>query len=135
MQAAAHTSAVARRPANTRNIVSNGTRLHRRGIDLRTRAAKRYRDLFENFAEGLGGESSLTEAERALARTAAALAVKSEALQAQTAQGGDVDAEALVRVANALARVIGRLGAKRPPAPVKTLADHLAEVAARKGRR
>jgi hypothetical protein len=99
---------------STRNAVSNGSRLHRRGIDGRTRDAKRFRDLFESFARQLGGEAHLSEADRALARMAASLTVKSEAMQAQVAKGGEVDAEQLVRVSNSLSRVLSRLVKRQP---------------------
>jgi len=100
---------IAERLPSTRNAVSNGSRLHRRGIDGRTRPAKRFRDVFESFAASLGGMAGLSEADRALARTAASLAVKAETMQAEVAAGGEVDAEQLVRVSNSLSRVLGRL--------------------------
>jgi hypothetical protein len=115
---------VANRMPSTRNAVTNSSRLHRRGIDGRSREARRFRDLFERFAESLGGESRLTEAERTLARTAASLAVKAEAMQAAVADGQDVDSEQLVRVSNSLARVLGKFGVRRDAAP--TVRDRIA---------
>ena len=106
--------AIAERLPSTRNAVSNGSRLHRRGIDGRTRDAKRFRDLFESFAKSLGGEERLSEADRALARMAASLTVKSEAMQADVAKGVDLDAEQLVRVSNSLSRVLSRLVKRQP---------------------
>jgi hypothetical protein len=117
--------AVAARLPSTRNAVSNGSRLHRRGIDGRTRDAKRFRDLFESFAQGLGGEERLSEADRALARMTASLTVKSEAMQALVASGGEVDAEQLVRVSNSLVRMLGRL-VKRQPRTAPSVADNIA---------
>ena len=116
---------VVRRMPSTRNAVTNGSRMHRRGVDGRTRDARRFRDLFESFVEGLGGESKINEPERSLCRTAASLAVKSEAMQASVAAGGDVDTEQLVRVSNSLARVLGRLGIKRREAKAPTLKEYL----------
>ncbi len=118
--------AIAERLPSTRNAVSNGSRLHRRGIDGRTRDAKRFRDLFESFARQLGGEERLSEADRALARTAASLTVKSEAMQAQVAAGGEVDAEQLVRISNSLSRVLARLVKRQPRDTTPTLAEYLA---------
>src|ERR1700678_101452 len=90
----------------------HGSRTYRRGtgIDGRTRSARRFRDLFAAFADSLGGEAGLSEADRALVRMAASLTIQSEAMQADAAKGLDVNAEDLVRVANSLARVLGRLG-------------------------
>jgi hypothetical protein len=119
-------SAFGNRLPSARNAVSNGSRLHRRGIDGRTRDARRFRDLFESFVDGLGGDGKLTEAERALARTAASLAVKSEAMQAEVAAGGDVDAEQLVRVSNSLSRTLSQLRRKHKPDNTLTLADYIA---------
>jgi hypothetical protein len=106
--------AIADRLPSTRNAVSNGSRLHRRGVDGRKRDAKRFRDAFESFAKSLGGEERLSEADRALARMAASLTVKSEAMQAQVAAGGEIDAEQLVRVSNSLSRVLSRLVKRQP---------------------
>jgi hypothetical protein len=102
--------------------------LHRRGIDGRGRDARRFRDVFERLAQdAAGGESNLSEAERALARTAASLAVKAEAMQAQVAAGQEVDAEQLVRVSNSLSRVLAQLRAKQKPRDAgPSLADYLA---------
>jgi hypothetical protein len=120
------THAITERLPSTRNAVSNGSRLHRRGIDGRTRDAKRFRDLFESFAKGLGGEERLSEADRALARMAASLTVKSEAMQAEVAKGGEVDAEQLVRVSNSLSRVLGRLVKRQPRDTTPSLEEYLA---------
>src|SRR3984957_17512277 len=117
---------IADRLPSTRNAVSNGSRLHRRGIDGRTRDAKRFRDLFESFAQSLGGEERLSEADRALARMAASLTVKSEAMQADVAKGVEVDAEQLVRVSNSLSRVLSRLVKRQPRDPTPSLAEYLA---------
>lgn len=119
------TNAIAERLPSTCNAVTNGSRLHRRGIDGRTRDAKRFRDLFESFAKGLG-EERLSEADRALVRMAASLTVKSEAMQAEIAKGGEVDAEQLVRVSNSLSRVLGRLGVKRRRDTTPSLDEYLA---------
>jgi hypothetical protein len=121
------THVLTERLPSTRNAVSNGSRLHRRGIDGRTRDAKRFRDLFESFSQSLGGKERLSEADRALVRMAATLQVKSETMQAEVAAGGDVDAEQLVRISNSLSRVLGRLGKRQP----KDTTPTIAEIAAR----
>src|SRR5271163_4300610 len=122
------TATLAARMPSARNAVTNGSRLHRRGIDGRTRNARRFRDLFESFAESLGGEERLSEADRALARMAASLAVKSETMQAEVAAGGEVDAEQLVRVTNSLSRVLSRLRKRQPggKAAPMTVLDYIA---------
>jgi hypothetical protein len=127
--------ATAERLPSTRNAVSNGSRLHRRGIDGRTRDAKRFRDLFESFASSLGGEERLSEADRALTRMAATLTVKSETMQASIAAGGEVDAEQLVRVSNSLSRVLARLVKRQPrDARPNPLVEHFSRPPQREGR-
>ena len=88
---------------------------------------RRFRDIFELLHGKPRRRRAPIGSRRALARTAAGLAVKSEAMQALVANGGDVDAEQLVRVSNSLARVLGRLRKRQsaPPAPT------IAEIAAR----
>ena len=99
--------------STTRAAVSNGSRLHARGIDGRTRDARRFRDLVASFSESLGGEAALSEADKALVRNAAALAVKAERMQARIVKGEDVDLEGLTRLSNCVSRVLSQLGVKR----------------------
>lgn len=108
-----------------RSAMSNGTRLLD-GIDGRTIAGRRYRDLAIALADDLGGVDHLGEADKALVRQAAALTVKSEAMQAAIVNGDAVDDEQLVRVTNALTRALTTIRRKtkaKPPGP--NLADYL----------
>jgi hypothetical protein len=123
--------ALAKPLSTTRAAVSNGSRLHAKGIDGRTRDARRFRDLVASFSESLGGESALGEADKALVRNAAALAVKAERMQAAIVKGEDVDLEGLTRLSNCVSRVLGQLGVKRERRDATpSLADILAEHAA-----
>lgn len=54
------------------------------------------------------------------------LTVKSEAMQAEVAKGGEVDAEQLVRISNSLSRVLSRLIKRQPRDTTPTLAEYLA---------
>jgi hypothetical protein len=74
--------------------------------------------------------AGLSEADRALAKMAASLTLKSEKMQADAAKDLDVDAEQLVRVSNSLSRVLGRLGKRAPPEPRSAL-DVILDRAAR----
>ena len=77
------------------------------------------------FLRDLGDEPD--EADKALARTAAALAVNGELLQAKLAAGEAVDPDALVRNANGLARAVAALKARtKPRDAAPSLADYLA---------
>jgi len=86
---------------SARAAVTNGRRLHGDGVDGRSREARRFRDLVTSFADSLGGEKALSEADRSLVRTAAALAVQNERLQADAVAGRKVSSEDMTRLANA----------------------------------
>jgi hypothetical protein len=109
----------------SRSAVANGTRLHREGVDGRSASARRFRDLVRAFRREIGDDPD--EGRLALARQAAALTLQAEALQAKVAAGADVDADALVRVTNALARAVSALRAK---AKLRDAGPSLAEVLA-----
>jgi hypothetical protein len=110
-------AAIADRLPTVRSAVSNGTRQHERGTtDGRSRRSRRFRDLCISFAASLGGERALSEGDRALVRTAATLVLKSEGIQAAAVNGGDINAEELTRIANAVARLMATLKRRTPPA-------------------
>jgi hypothetical protein len=113
-----------RQLSKARSAVENGSRLHVRGVDGRSASARRFRDLYQGFCRDLGDDPS--ESDKALARTAAALATNGEFLQARLAAGEAVDPDALVRNANGLARAVSALKAKaKPRDAVPSLADYL----------
>jgi hypothetical protein len=93
--------------------------------DARSTGARRFRDVMQALIDELGGESALDEAARLLVRQAATLTVRLETVQAAVVGGGDVNDEDLVRLANVLARTLGKLRAKRPsPKPTSPLVAH-----------
>ena len=107
----------------TRSAISNGSRLHIKG-DSRTAAARRFRDLVGSFSANLG---ELSEADLAMVRTAAALTLKSEQMQADLAAGKDVDAATLIKLAGTTRRSLAAISAKvkdKPAGP--TLAEYWA---------
>jgi hypothetical protein len=116
-------SAVATRPLTVRSAVTNDP-LWLRGVDGRSAAARRYRDVAIALADDLGGQDELDEASKVLVRQAAALTVQVESLQTRIVAGEGVDNEELTRLSNALTRTLQRLK-RRAPKP-KTLADVLA---------
>jgi hypothetical protein len=112
------------RSPTLRSRVTNGKELLA-NVDGRTAAARRYRDLTISLADDLGGAATLTEAQRALVRQAAAMIVQSEKLQGEVLRGEIVDCEQLTRLANAATRILSRLGLKRtvayPPSPLDAM--------------
>ena len=79
-------STAARRPANNRAKISNGTKMVV-GLDGRSATARRYRDLEITYADDCGGEASLTEAQRTLIAQTATLQVQAERVQAAVLRG------------------------------------------------
>jgi hypothetical protein len=115
------------RPLAIRSAITN--RPHAlRGVDGRTMASRRYRDISFALADDLGGAAKLSESTQILIRQAAALTVQVESLQSKIVAGEDVDLEQLTRLSNVLGRTLQRLGLKKPAAPRgPTLAEVLAQ--------
>jgi hypothetical protein len=98
-------------------------------FDRRTRAAKRFARLVDEFTSELGGKALVSEARMAIVRQLAGVTIQLEDIQAQVVRDEPVDAEQHVRLANLQSRLMNRLGlgeTDAKPKP-KTLADHLAE--------
>ena len=111
----------------SRSAVSNGRRLHQdRSIDGRKGAARRFRDLTVSLGADVGGFDSLSEADRGLVRTAAMLALRLEALQADMARGAIVDPDALIRLSSEARRALEMIRGRAPEPKSTTLADYLA---------
>src|SRR5271156_2019745 len=81
-----NTQAITERSRTLRSRVTNGKDLLA-NVDGRTAAARRYRDLTISLADDLGGAGTLSEAQRALVRQAAAMIVQSETLQSAVLRG------------------------------------------------
>ena len=104
-----HSPSAARSKTN-RSAVSNGSRLLD-GVDGRSAAGRRYRDLTMSLADDLGGADKLTTSQEAMVRQLAGVIIESEKIQAQIVNGEDtVDREQLVRLTNTQTRLIGQLG-------------------------
>jgi hypothetical protein len=97
-----------------------------RVADGRTRAAKRFRSLVNQFALELGND--LSAADQALIKQAAHLVLTSEQLQTASISGEPVSADELVRVNSEARRVLSMLRTKaekaKPAGP--TLAEYVA---------
>ena len=109
----------------SRSAVTNRSRAHISG-DERSAGARRFRDLVAAFSADLG--DNLSEADLAMVRTAAALTLKSEQIQADLAAGLPVDSDALIRLASTSRRALQAVSAKaieRKPAGTMTLNDYL----------
>jgi hypothetical protein len=109
----------------SRSAVTNGSRAHQKG-DERSAGARRFRDLVAAFSADLGDD--LSENDLAMVRTAAALTLKSEQIQADLAAGLPVDSDALIRLASTSRRALAAVSAKaieRKPAGGNALQNYL----------
>jgi|SRR5665811_1458852 len=119
---------IAETKPTARSQLTNGSQMLP-GIDGRSSTARRYRDLVKAYADELGGEASLSETERAMVRQAAAMVVRSEAMQACIVRGETVDDEEMTRLSNAVTRTLNALHRKSRPKPRQNLADYLRDKA------
>jgi hypothetical protein len=106
------------------------------GVDRRTSAARRFRDVMANLVrEHSGGEGvgTLSTVEFGLIRQAAAMTVQAEKLQTLVASGKRVKADELIRLSSEARRLMAALRRRKrePAATTTTLAQHLAEPAKR----
>ncbi len=105
--------------------VTNGSKLLPLA-DGRSATARRFRDIYEEVCGDLGGIEHLSEAERQLARRAAALSAEAERQEALWSRGeAEFDIAQYTTLANALRRLVESLGLRRVPREVgpPTLAD------------
>lgn len=96
------------------------------GIDGRTTAGRRFRDVAVSIAGDLGGLDALSQAQVQLVKRAAWLASLCERLEGEAAAGGDFDADAYHAATDRLLRVLTRLGVERRAKDVTDLATYIA---------
>jgi hypothetical protein len=95
-----------------RSAVSNGSRLFvQRSGD--TAWARRFRDVLYELVQDAGGFDELSEAQKQLARRAAAIAVMCERMEGKAAAGEDIDLNVFGQLTDRLGRTLGRLGLKK----------------------
>ena len=115
------------RKPTVRSRVTNGADILA-GIDQRSAVARRYRDLVAAAAADMGGVDRCSEARLQLIRRFAALSVQAEAMEAQLANGADIDITEYSQLTSTLVRVVTRLGINRIARNVTpALRDYLEE--------
>ncbi len=97
----------------SRTRVTNGKALFLDGVDGRTLAARRYRDLFHSFVSDLGGMDISSEAQRQLARRCATMSCQAEVMEAEFIAGDDTDWDQYLHLVGTLSRALSRLGMER----------------------
>jgi len=100
------------------------------GVRGASKFGRRYRDLIDLFsAEVAEVGGVLTETEAAMIKTAAALAIKGEQMQAAIINGDAINADDLIRLSSEVRRILaeiaGKAGKRKPTGP--TLSQYLAE--------
>src|SRR5262245_19459327 len=109
-----------------RSRVTNGRTLFVEA-DGRGPWGRRFRDVLAEIINDLGGADLLSEGRRQLARRAATISIACEQLEGQAASGAAIDLETYGKLTDRLGRAFQRLGLKRQPRPVQSLAEYLAE--------
>jgi len=95
------------------------------GVDGRTTQARRFKEIFTNIAQDMGGDP--TEAQKAIAARAATLAVWCEQAEVEFASGGELDVATYSTVSNAMRRLLTDLGLERRSRDVTpSLSDYIA---------
>ena len=105
----------------SRTRVTNGKALFLDGVDGRTLAARRYRDLFHSFVSDLGGVEVTSEAQRQLARRCATMSCQAEVMEAEFIAGDDTDWDQYLHLVGTLSRALSRLGMERKALDVTDL--------------
>ena len=88
----------------------NSNRLLPRGVDARTRDARRFRDLCADLAARLGGAWIQDETARCQIKSAASLMIAAERLSLAVARGEQIPASDLAAATDAANRSLGALG-------------------------
>jgi len=88
------------------------------GLDGRSSAARRFRDLVSAFVADMGGLDQCSEIKLGLLRRLAATTVQAELLEAQMVNGVAVDIGTLCTLASTSLRLSSRLGLERVPKDV-----------------
>jgi hypothetical protein len=116
---------VARHLKQGRSAVTNGKRVLL-GVNTSSKYGRRYRDLIAAYSAEIG--LPLGASETAMVKQAAALAVRSEMMQAQIVNGEQINPDDLIRICSEVRRILDAIAAKaRERKPAKpTLADYIA---------
>jgi hypothetical protein len=96
------------------------------GLDGRTSAARRFRDLVSGYIADMGGLDRCSEIKIGLLRRLAATTVAAEQLESRMVNGEEIDIGQLCTLASTAVRISQRLGLNRVAKNVTpTLSDHL----------
>ena len=114
-------SVVGSKPARTRSSVSNGKTLLP-GIDGRSPAARRYKDICAALVADSGGVDRCSEARLQLIRRFSAACVMAEEVEAALVNGEEISIAEHSLLSSTLVRLAQRIGISRMP---KNITPHL----------
>lgn len=121
-----NTVLAARKPT-ARSALTNGSDILP-GIDGRSAIARRYRDITAAILSDQGGLEQCSESRLQLIRRFAASAVLAEQIEAQLANGAEIDIQQHALLCSTLTRLVTRLGIDRVARDtVPSLAEYLRE--------
>jgi hypothetical protein len=83
------------------------------GLDGRSAAARRFRDLVSSYISDMGGADRCSEIRLGLLRRLAATTVQAELLEARMINGEEIDVGTLCTLASTTVRISQRLGLER----------------------
>ena len=115
---------------NTRSRIANGT-VVLDGIDQRSAAARRFRDVLGEIVADLGGPDRLSEGQRQIARRCALMSIECEKMEQRGVSGEAIDLDCYGQLTDRIGRAFQRLGLKRVPRNVTpSVAEYVAHTAA-----
>jgi hypothetical protein len=94
---------------HARSRVSNGKQMFLNG-EVRSKASRRFRDLFYDIASDLGGQDHLSTGQVQLARRCAMISVTCELMEQDAVAGKDFDTDTYGQLTDRLGRAFVRLG-------------------------
>jgi hypothetical protein len=96
-------------------------------VDGRTLIARRYRDIVAAILVDQGGEERCSESRKQLVRRFAAAACIAEQMEAQLANGAEIDINEHALLVSTMVRVSNKIGVDRIAKDVTTLDQYLAQ--------
>lgn len=95
-----------------RSAVTNGRRLHVTARE-NTQWSRRFKDVFAEIVNDMGGPDLLSEGQRQLIRRCTTLSIECEKLEGLAVLGGSIDLDLYGQMTDRLGRTLQRLGLRR----------------------
>ena len=96
-----------------RSRTTNDTSYFHGNVDGRSASARRFRDVYLEILEELGGTDNVTGFQRQIAKGCAGMTLVRERMESEVVAGNAVDFDIYVRLIGALRRALNTLGLKQ----------------------